>query len=73
MPNLDEQNNSVVHYRNFQLFLSLGMKLTKRINKKQFLLRKKLFGGINHHQLLNEYILHKFFAFYQTLLVAKSN
>ena len=44
-----------------------------RMNKKQFLLYKKLFGRINHHQLLNEYVLHNFFAFYQTLLILKSN
>ena len=37
------------------------------MNKKQFLLCKKLFGRINHDQLLNEYVLHKFFAFYQTI------
>ena len=36
-------------------------------------LYKKLFGCINHHQLLNEYVLHNFFAFYQTLLIVKSN
>ena len=34
-----------------------------RMNKKQFLLYKKLFGRINYHQLLNEYILHKCFCF----------
>ena len=28
------------------------------MNKKQFLLCKKLFGCIKHHQLLNEYVLH---------------
>ena len=27
------------------------------------------FGRINHHQLLNEYILHKISAFYETLIV----
>ena len=27
------------------------------MNKKQFLLYKKLFGRTNHHQSLNEYIL----------------
>ena len=43
------------------------------MNKKQFLLDKKIFGDINHHQLLNEYDLHNFFAFYQTLLIVKSN
>ena len=39
------------------------------MNKKQFLLYKKLFGPMNHHQLLNEYVLHNFFAFDQTLFV----
>ena len=29
IPNLDNKTNYVVHYRNFQLHLSLGMKLTK--------------------------------------------
>ena len=43
------------------------------MNKNIFLLYKKRFGSINHHQLLNEYILHKFFAFYQILLIVKSN
>ena len=43
------------------------------MNKNQFLLCKKLFGRINHHEVLNEYILHNFFAFYQTLLIVKSN
>ena len=43
------------------------------MNKKQFLLCKKLFGRINHHQLLNEYILRDVFAFYQTSLIVKSN
>ena len=38
------------------------------MNKKQFLLCTKLFARINHHQLLNEFVLHNFFAFYQTLL-----
>ena len=41
------------------------------MNEKQFLLRKKLFGRIIHHQLLNEYVLHNFFTFYQTLLIVK--
>ena len=35
------------------------------MNKKHFLLYKNLFSRINHHQLLNEYVLHIFFAFYQ--------
>ena len=29
IPNLGEKTNYVVHYRNLQLYLSLGMKLTK--------------------------------------------
>ena len=29
IPNLDNKTNCVVHYRNLQLYLSLGMKLTK--------------------------------------------
>ena len=29
VPNLSNKNNYVVHYRNIQLYLSLGMKLTK--------------------------------------------
>ena len=29
IPNLGNKTNYVVHYRNFQLYLSLGMKLTK--------------------------------------------
>ena len=29
IPNLGNKNNYVVHYRNLQLYLSLGMKLTK--------------------------------------------
>ena len=29
IPNLDNKTNYVLHYRNFQLHLSLGMKLTK--------------------------------------------
>ena len=43
------------------------------MNKKQFSLCKKLFGQIKHHQLLNESVLHNFFAFYQPLLIVKSN
>ena len=30
------------------------------MSEKQFLLYKKLFGRINHHQLVNEYVLHMF-------------
>ena len=37
--------------------------LLQRINKKQFLVCKKLSGRTNHHQLLNEYVLRNFFAF----------
>ena len=40
---------------------------------KQFLLCKMFFDRINHHQLLNEYVLYNFFALYQTLLIVKSN
>ena len=29
IPNLDSKTNYVIHYRNLQLYLSLGMKLTK--------------------------------------------
>ena len=29
VPNLGNKSECVVHYRNFQLYLSLGMKLTK--------------------------------------------
>ena len=29
VPNLGNKTNYVVHYRNFQLYLSLGMKMTK--------------------------------------------
>ena len=29
VPNLDNETNYVLHYRNLQLYLSLGMKLTK--------------------------------------------
>ena len=29
IPNLDNKTNYVLHYRNLQLYLSLGMKLTK--------------------------------------------
>ena len=40
--------------------------------KKQFLLYKKLFSQIQHHLLLNKYVLHNFFAFHQTLIVIKN-
>ena len=36
--------------------------------RKQFLLCKKLFGRINHHQLLNEYVLYNFFAFLSSII-----
>ena len=55
------------HLNNIKVIVTLNAELL-RMNKKQFLLCKKLFGRINHHQLLNEYVLHNFFAFYQTLL-----
>ena len=54
------------------LFIIDKFALIHRLCLKTILLYKKLFGGINHHQLLNEYVLHIFFAFYQTLIV-KSN
>ena len=38
------------------------------MNKKQFLLCKKIFGPINHHQLLNGYILHNFFALLSNII-----
>ena len=38
------------------------------MNKKQFLLFKKLFGRINHNQLLNEYVLHNFFCFLSNII-----
>ena len=60
------------HLNNIKVIVTLNAELL-RMNKKQFLLCKKLFGRINHHQLLNEYVLHNFFAFYQALLIVKSN
>ena len=41
------------------------------MNKKQFLLCKKLFGRIKRHQLLKGYVLHNFFAFFQTFLIVQ--
>ena len=38
------------------------------MNKKQFLLYKKLFSLINHHQLLDEYVLHNFFCFLSNII-----
>ena len=35
IPNLDKKTNYVIHYRNLQLYLSLGMKLTKVQTSKQ--------------------------------------
>ena len=46
---------------------------SKAMNKKQFLLYKKLFGQINHHQLLINAFYTKFLPIYQTLLIVKSN
>ena len=45
---------------------------SERINENNFYYFKKLFGCVNHPQLPNEYVLHNFFAFYETLIV-KSN
>ena len=36
IPNLDKKTNYVIHYRNLQLYLSLGMKLTKVQTSKQW-------------------------------------
>ena len=36
------------------------------MNKKNVYFIKSFFGGINHHQLLNEYVLHSVFAFLST-------
>ena len=33
IPNLGDKTNYVLHYRNLQLYLSLGMKLTKKKNQ----------------------------------------
>ena len=33
------------------------------MNKKQLLLYKKLFSLVNHHQLLNGYVVHNCFCF----------
>ena len=38
------------------------------MNKKQFLLCKKLFGRINHHQLLNKYVWHNSFCFLSNII-----
>ena len=40
-----------------------------RRTNNNFLLYKRLFGRINHHQLSSKYVLHNCFAFYQTWLV----
>ena len=41
------------------------------IKKKQFLLCRNLFGRINYHQLLNEYVLHNFFAFLSNIIICQ--
>ena len=56
----------------FRIWSHLLKKSLMRMNKKQFLLCKKLFGRINHIQLLNEYVLHNL-LFYRILLIVKSN
>ena len=38
------------------------------MNEKQILVSKKLFGRINHDQLLNEYVLHNFFCFLSNII-----
>ena len=38
------------------------------MNKKQVLLYKKRFSLINHHQLLDEYVLHNFFCFLSNII-----
>ena len=44
IPNLGSKTNYVVHYRNFQLYLSLGMKMTKNHRVLKF---KQLNGWKN--------------------------
>ena len=76
MPDLNMSRRKMFDFASFPLFgFTLVTKLRnfERMNKKQFLLDKKLFDRINHHQLLNKYVLHNSFASYQTLLIAKSN
>ena len=36
IPNLSNKTNYIVHYRNLQLYLSLGIKLTKNHRKPEF-------------------------------------
>ena len=43
------------------------------MNEKQILVSKKLFGRINHDQLLNEYVLHNFFCFLSNIIRAIKN
>ena len=43
------------------------------MNKNNFYFYKKIFGRINHHQLLDEYVLHNLFACYLTLLIGERN
>ena len=46
IPNLGNKTNYVIHYRNIQLYLSLGMKLTKihkALEFKQSYWMKKIF------------------------------
>ena len=38
------------------------------MNKKQLLLYKKLFGRVNHHQLLNGYVVYNCFCFLSNII-----
>ena len=39
----------------------------------KFLLYEDLFGHMNHHELLNEYVLHNDFSSYRISLVCESD
>ena len=64
IPNLDNQTNYVLHYRNLQLYLSLGIKLTKihRVLKfKQFDRMKKYINLILKKEQMLLIVLKKTF------------